>query len=208
MLVIQSCPTLCDLVDYIACQAPLSMKFSRQEYQSGLPVSSPGDLPHPGLEPGSPVLQADSLPLHRLGSPPRSRCLNFLISWLQSPSTVNMEPRKIKFVSVSTFSPYLCREVMRPDDMILVFRMLSFKPAFHPHQEAFQVLFPFCHQSGIICMSEVVNISPGYLDPAFDSSSSPFRMMYSAYKLNKQGDSIWPCRTPFPLNQFIVPRLV
>ena len=45
----------------IACQAPLSMKFSRQEYWSGLPFPSPGDLPDPGIEPRSPALQADSL---------------------------------------------------------------------------------------------------------------------------------------------------
>ena len=43
-------------------QALLSLEFSRQEYWSGLPFPSPGDLPHPGIESGSPVLQADSLP--------------------------------------------------------------------------------------------------------------------------------------------------
>ena len=43
-------------------QAPLFMKFSRQEYWSGLPFPSPGDLPDPGNELGSPALQADSLP--------------------------------------------------------------------------------------------------------------------------------------------------
>ena len=43
-------------------QAPLSMRFPRQEYWNGLPFSSPGDLPDPGMEPGSPSLQADSLP--------------------------------------------------------------------------------------------------------------------------------------------------
>ena len=42
-------------------QTPLSMEFSRQEYWSELPFPSPGDLPDPGFEPGSPVLQADSL---------------------------------------------------------------------------------------------------------------------------------------------------
>ena len=42
-------------------QAPLSMGFSRQEYWSGYPFPSPGDLPNPGIEPGSPSLQADSL---------------------------------------------------------------------------------------------------------------------------------------------------
>ena len=46
----------------VAHQAPLSMGFSRQEYGSGLPFPSPGDLSHPGIEPGSPVFQADSLP--------------------------------------------------------------------------------------------------------------------------------------------------
>ena len=45
----------------IAHQAPLSMGFSRQEYWSGLPFPSPGDLPDPGIEPRSPTLQADAL---------------------------------------------------------------------------------------------------------------------------------------------------
>ena len=45
----------------VARQAPLSMGFSRQEYWSGLPFLSPGDLPDPGIEPGSPALLADSL---------------------------------------------------------------------------------------------------------------------------------------------------
>ena len=46
----------------VACQASLSMEFSRQEYWSGQPFSSPGDLPNPGMEPRSLILQADSLP--------------------------------------------------------------------------------------------------------------------------------------------------
>ena len=46
----------------VAYQAPLSMEFSRQEYWSGWPFPSPGDLPDPGIEPGSPALQADALP--------------------------------------------------------------------------------------------------------------------------------------------------
>ena len=45
----------------VAYQAFLSMGFSRQEYWSGLPFPSPGNLPDPGIEPGSPVLEADSL---------------------------------------------------------------------------------------------------------------------------------------------------
>ena len=57
----QSCLTLCSPWT-IAYQAPLSMEYSRQEYWSGLPFPSPGDLPDPGIEPRSPALQADALP--------------------------------------------------------------------------------------------------------------------------------------------------
>ena len=46
----------------VAYQAPPSVGFSRQEYWSRLPFPSPGDLPNPGIEPGSPALQADALP--------------------------------------------------------------------------------------------------------------------------------------------------
>ena len=56
---------------------------------------------------------------------PRSKCL--LISWLQSPSAVILEPRKIKSATVSTVSPSICHEAMGPDAMVLVFWMLSFK---------------------------------------------------------------------------------
>ena len=58
-LVTKLCPTLVTPWT-VACQAPLSMGFSRQEYWSGLPFPSPGDLPDPGIEPGSPTLQAES----------------------------------------------------------------------------------------------------------------------------------------------------
>ena len=52
----------------VAYQAPPSMGFSRQEYWSGLPLPSPGDLPDPGIEPGSPAFQADALPLSHQGN--------------------------------------------------------------------------------------------------------------------------------------------
>ena len=57
---------------------------------------------------------------------PQSKCL--LISWLQSPSAVILEPQKMKSVTVSIASPPICHEVMGPDAMILVFWMLSFNP--------------------------------------------------------------------------------
>ena len=53
----------------VACQAPLSMGFSRQEYWNGLPCPPPGDLPDPGIQPRSPALQADSLPSEPPGKP-------------------------------------------------------------------------------------------------------------------------------------------
>ena len=59
--VTQLCPTLCDPWTVVG-QAPPSMGFSRQEYWSGLPFPSPGDLPDSGIESRSPTLQADSLP--------------------------------------------------------------------------------------------------------------------------------------------------
>ena len=69
---------------------------------------------------------------------PRIKCL--LISRLQSPSSVILDPKKIKSVTVSIVSPSICQEVMGTDAMILAFGMLSFKSVFftllfHFHQE-------------------------------------------------------------------------
>ena len=55
----------------VALWAPPSMGFSRQEYWSGLPFPSAGDLPYPGIEPRSPALQADALPSEPPGKPPK-----------------------------------------------------------------------------------------------------------------------------------------
>ena len=66
--VVQLCSTLCDPMD---CSPPGSFVhgFSRQEYWSGFWFISPGDLPNVGIEPGSPTLQADSLPSEPLATP-------------------------------------------------------------------------------------------------------------------------------------------
>ena len=66
-LVAKSCPTLVPWT--IACHALLAIGFLRQEYWSGFPLPSPGHLPDPGIEPGSPALQADSLPTELQGKP-------------------------------------------------------------------------------------------------------------------------------------------
>ena len=68
-VVTQSCLTVCNLM---VSWAPLSMGFSRQEYWSGFPVLSPGDLLDPRIKPKSPTLQADSLPCEPPGKPYKS----------------------------------------------------------------------------------------------------------------------------------------
>ena len=64
-------------------------------------------------------------------------------------------------------SPSICHELLGPDAMIFVFQMLSFKAAFSFSsfkQKALHFLYAFCHKGGVICISEVVDISPSNLD--------------------------------------------
>ena len=78
-LVTKLCPTLATPWT-VAYQAPLSIGFSRQEYWSGLPFPSPGDLPNPGIETRSLALQADSLPTELPGE--AHMCLDRLYALL------------------------------------------------------------------------------------------------------------------------------
>ena len=92
MFVAQSCLTLSDPMD-CSLQAPLSIGFSRQEYWSGLPFSSPGDLPDAGIELRSPTLQT-------------------IITWTFKISEIEVEFKKIHFflgqIVTLIFSIYLC----------------------------------------------------------------------------------------------------
>ena len=65
----------------VAYQAPTSMGFSRQEYWSGLPFPSPGDLPYPGIEPRSPAFQADPLTSEPPGKPSVRAYVNLIQNW-------------------------------------------------------------------------------------------------------------------------------
>ena len=101
---------------------------------------------------------------------------------------------KIKSDTVSTVSPSISHEVMGPDAMILVFRMLSFKPTFSLYSFTFiKRLFSSSSLSAIRVVSsaclKLLIFLPAILIPACSSSSPVFLMMYSAYKLNKQGDN-------------------
>ena len=136
---------------------------------------------------------------------PRRKCL--LISWLQSPSAVILESRKMKSVTISIVSSPICHEVMGPDTMIW---MLSFKPAFSLSSFTFiKRLF----SSSLLYAIRVVSSAClrllfilAILIPACASSSLAFLMMYFAYNLNKQGDNIQPWCTPFPVwKQSVVP---
>ena len=68
-LVAKSCPTLVTSWT-VACQVPLTIRFSRQEYWCGLSFPFPGDVSDPGIKQGSPALQAVSLPTELQGKPP------------------------------------------------------------------------------------------------------------------------------------------
>ena len=93
----QSCPTLCDPMDSSLHQAPPSIRFSRQEYWSGLPFPSPGNLTDPGIESRSPTLQGDALPSEPPGTPiPKKgsakECSNYLtIAPNSHPSKVTLK---------------------------------------------------------------------------------------------------------------------
>ena len=114
--------------------------------------------------------------------------------------------KKIKSDTVAIVSPSICYEVMELNAMILVFWMLSFRPTFLLSCFTFiKRLFSSYSLSAIrVVLSAYLRLLiflPAILVPACDSSSPAFLMMYSAYKLNKQGDNIQPWRTPFPVVQ-------
>jgi len=140
---------------------------------------------------------------------PRSKCL--LISWLQSLSAVIWEPKKIKSLTVSIVSLSIRHEVMGLEAMILVCWMMSFKPAFSLSSFTFiKRFFSYSLLSGIRMVSSaylrLLIFVLAILIPACESSSLAFHMMYSAYKLIKQGDNIQAWGTPLPIwNQSIVP---
>ena len=104
--------------------------------------------------------------------------------------------KKIKSVTVSSASPSICHEVMGPDDMILVFRMLTnfFTILFHFHQEAFSSSSPSAIRVRVVPSAylRLLIFLPEILIQACASSSLAFHMMYSAYKLNNQGENIQP----------------
>ena len=116
---------------------------------------------------------------------PGSKCL--LISWLQSPSALILEPKKIKSVTASTFSPSIFHEVMGLEAKVLDYWILSFKPTFSLSSFTFMNwLFNSSSVSAIRVVSSaylrLLIFLLANLIPAHNSSSSAFYMMYSVYK--------------------------
>ena len=81
----------------VAYKAPLSTEFSRQEYWSGLPFPSPGNLPNPGIEPRSLALQADALPSEPPGRSINSFQKDFVLDDLSMIESPNLELIEKKF---------------------------------------------------------------------------------------------------------------
>ena len=110
---------------------------------------------------------------------------SLLILWLQSPSAVILEPKKIKSVTVSILSPSICHKVMGLDAMIFVFWMLSFKPAFSLY--SFTLIKRLFSSSSLPTIRVVSSaylrlliFLQAILTTVCASSSPTFRMMYSA----------------------------
>ena len=132
-----------------------------------------------------------------------------LIAWLQSLSTVILDPNKIKSVTVSPYSPSICHAVMKLDAMTLVFECWVLSQLFYSHLSCSSrgslVPLHFLPLGDINCICEAVDISPGNLDSSLwfiqSSISHDVLCIYIKYS-----DNIQPWCTPFPIwNQSIVP---
>ena len=132
---------------------------------------------------------------------------HLLIAWLQSPSAVILESKKIKSVTVSVVPPSIYHKVMGLDATILVFWVMRFKPDFSLYSFNFiKRLFISSLLSAIRVVSsayvKLLIFLLAILIPACASSRLAFRMMYSAYTLNNQGEKPWS--TPFPFLKMIL----
>ena len=171
---------------HVTCQAPLSKGSSRQEYWSGLPFPPPGVFQTQGLNPcllGLMHWQTGYYLSHQ-GSAKICHCFYFFPFYL--PWSDGTRCHDLKFFE-SWLLSWLFHAPLSPSSggSSVPFHSLWLE-SYHPH------------------ILRLLIFLPVILIPACESSSLAFHMMYSAYKLNKQGDSVQSC-TPFPiLNQIIV----
>ena len=200
-----------DWLDLLAVQGTLESLLQHHSSKAWIPHCSASfmvQLSHPYMTTGKtigltiPTFVGKVMPLlfHMLSRIviaflPRNKSL--LISWLQSPSAVILEPKKMKCVTVSIVSPSVCHEVMGMNAIIFIFWILSFNPIFSHSSFIFiKRLFSSSSLSAISVVSSVYLRLLIFLPEIFIStlpifiSSLAFYMLYPAYKLNKQGDNI------------------
>ena len=180
-----------DWLDFLAVQGTLKSLFQHHSLKASIllcSIFSTVQLSHPYMTTGKTIAltrqtfvgKVMSLLFHMLSKLviaflPRSNCL--LISWLESPSAVILEPKKIKSDTVSTVSPSISHDVMG-DAMILVFWMLSFKQTFHsPLSLSSRGCLVHLH---FLLYLRLLIFLPVILIPACASSNPAFLMMYSA----------------------------
>ena len=141
----------------LACQAPLSMEFSRQEYWSGLPFPPSGDLPNPGIKPMSPGSQADSLPPSHLGSPliVVHFCFVFIFYW--------------SIVDLQCCANFCCTAVTHLHTNIHFLLILFFHFMVYPRRFGYKSL---CYTVGPCCLS-ILNVTVCIYKPQTPSPPSP-----------------------------------
>ena len=141
---------------------------------------------------------------------PRSKCLLISFHYCSHyPQCFGAQENRVSHC-LHCF-PSICNEVMGLDAIILIFLMLSFKLAFS--FSSFTLIKKLSSSSSLSAIRVVSSIYlrlliflPAVFIPACVLSSLAFCMMYSAWKLNKQGDNLQPCRTLFPVwNQSVIP---
>jgi len=144
VLVAQSTLTLCDpdCLWTVTCQAPLSMGLSRQKYWSGVPFSPPGNLPHPGIKPTSPILQEDSLLSEPQGSPKTNLVARLIYCpkpKFCSGSLLTKHP-KPRFLCPFNFSQIYCFFAKKCKSCLLFLGPIFMRPL--PSQTKFVFILP------------------------------------------------------------------
>ena len=111
----------------VAYQAPPSMEFSRQEYWSGLPFLSPGDLPDPGIEPRFPTLQADTLP----SEPPGKTVFKFYVKRNLFKKRYKEYSTRFRTVTSRTVISKLDRDIIHKVMLVNYNTLIVFKKLIH-----------------------------------------------------------------------------
>ena len=119
----------------VACWAPLSMRFSEQEYWSGLPSPSPGDLPNAGIEPGFPALQADSQPTELQGKCTDSQMLlsvQFSLSVMSDSATQWTAAYQASLSNSQNLLKLMSIELVMPSNHLILCHPLLLLPSIFP----------------------------------------------------------------------------